>query len=191
MASGLVFLLFKGKGARDNLDGYRGICLLSIVSRVVARILALRLAKWAEANNVLTETQYGFRKERSTRDVILLARMVAELLASLQRRVAFLKNKVEKLTTAARESEDAAKALKVAKSAEAKLQMVMVLIDIKKAYPSVPRALCWAVLLRRGVPAHVVSLLATLHGGTVYEVRTVAGDSDPYLLKKGLREGCP
>ena len=64
---GLVVPLFK-KGQRDDINNYRGICLLSMASRILARILASRLRQWAEAVGVLGENQDGFRVGRSTAD---------------------------------------------------------------------------------------------------------------------------
>ena len=45
---GVVVLLWKNKGSRTDLDKYRGISLLSICSRILARVLAKRLARSAE-----------------------------------------------------------------------------------------------------------------------------------------------
>ena len=65
--TGLVVPLFK-KGQRDNINNYRGICLLSMASRILARVMASRLRTWAEAVVFLDENQDGFRIGRSTAD---------------------------------------------------------------------------------------------------------------------------
>ncbi|CAK0794339.1 unnamed protein product, partial [Prorocentrum cordatum] len=75
---GVIHLLYKGKGSRSDLDKYRGICLLSIVSRILARALALRLADWAERRDILVNEQFGFRSWRSTRDAAMITRIVLE-----------------------------------------------------------------------------------------------------------------
>ena len=64
---GLVVPLFI-KGQRDDINNYRGVCLLSMASRILARIMASRLREWAEAVGVLDENQDGFRAGRSTAD---------------------------------------------------------------------------------------------------------------------------
>ena len=64
---GLVIPLHK-KGDRKNPHNYRGICLLPMLSRILARILATRLRKWAEDIDALDENQAGFRKARSAAD---------------------------------------------------------------------------------------------------------------------------
>ena len=45
---GVVFLLWKQKPPKSNLDNYRGICLLSTISRLLAKIVASRLTPWIE-----------------------------------------------------------------------------------------------------------------------------------------------
>ena len=64
---GLAIPLHK-KGDRKNPHNYRGICLLPMLSRILARILATRLRKWAEEIGTLDENQAGFRQARSTAD---------------------------------------------------------------------------------------------------------------------------
>ena len=41
--SGIIVPLFK-KGDRKNVNNYRGVCLLSMCSRVLARVIAKRVA---------------------------------------------------------------------------------------------------------------------------------------------------
>ena len=57
-------------------------------------------------------------------------------------------------------------------------------VDIKKAYPNVPRSWCWDILQRLGVPKGMLRVLEGLHGTTEYVVRTSQGDSAPYSLKR-------
>ena len=64
---GIMIPLHK-KGPKDKLDNYRGICLLSMVSRILARILASRLRAWSEEHGALDDNQDGFRRYRSTAD---------------------------------------------------------------------------------------------------------------------------
>jgi len=53
--------LFK-KGDPEIPDNYRGISLLSICSKLYSYILNKRLTRWRDDNNLLSETQAGFRK---------------------------------------------------------------------------------------------------------------------------------
>ena len=58
------------KGSVDSTDNYRGISLLSVVSKVYTSILNNRLTTWVETNSILSDAQCGFRKGRSTIDHI-------------------------------------------------------------------------------------------------------------------------
>ena len=68
-ANRLLYPFFK-KGDDDNPDNYRGISLLSIVSKVFTAILNKRLYTWAEKENKSSKEQAGFRKGYSTIDHI-------------------------------------------------------------------------------------------------------------------------
>ena len=62
----LLFLLFKGKGQKEDLNNYRGISLLNTSFKVFTKMLKDRLAALLESK--LSDGQYGFRKGRSTLD---------------------------------------------------------------------------------------------------------------------------
>ena len=58
------------KGDTTNPDNYRGISLLSCVSKLYTSVINSSLTQWAEDNDVLSEAQAGFRKDYSTVDHI-------------------------------------------------------------------------------------------------------------------------
>ena len=64
---GIIIPLHK-KGDKKDMSNFRGICLLPITSRILARILVTRLRNWAEATGALDGNQAGFRQGRSTAD---------------------------------------------------------------------------------------------------------------------------
>ena len=65
------------KGDLSSCDNYwRGISLLDVVGKVVARVLQERLQKVAE--DELPESQCGFRRERSCADMIFTVRQLEE-----------------------------------------------------------------------------------------------------------------
>lgn len=70
-----IITIFK-KGDRENCNNYRGISLLSVASKIFARILLDRLLLLAE--DVLPESQCGFRPSRGTIDMIFCARQLQE-----------------------------------------------------------------------------------------------------------------
>ena len=71
-----IVTLYKNKGERSDCNNYRGISLLSIVGKVFARVILVRLQKLAE--RVYPESQCGFRAERSTIDMIFSLRQLQE-----------------------------------------------------------------------------------------------------------------
>ena len=71
-----MITIFK-KGDRSDCGNYRGISLLSIAGKVLARVILNRLILHLE-NGLLPETQCGFRSERSTVDMIFALRQVQE-----------------------------------------------------------------------------------------------------------------
>ena len=69
--------LYKRKGNRQSCDNHRGISLLSIAGKILARILLNRLTAHLD-QGLLPESQCGFRKERGTVDMIFAARQLQE-----------------------------------------------------------------------------------------------------------------
>ena len=69
--------LYKRKGNRQSCDNHRGISLLSIAGKILARVLLNRLIVHLE-NGLLPESQCGFRKERGTVDMVFAARQLQE-----------------------------------------------------------------------------------------------------------------
>lgn len=64
------------KGSKAQCGNYRGISLLSIPSKVLSRIIYNRL--YPLIDNVLRDTQCGFRYGRSTTDMVFTARQLIE-----------------------------------------------------------------------------------------------------------------
>ena len=68
-AKAIVIPIFK-KGDPKLTTNYRGVSLLSLVSKCYTSILNKRLVKWVEDNNKISEGQAGFRRGYSTTDHI-------------------------------------------------------------------------------------------------------------------------
>jgi len=69
---GSVFPLHKGKGSLSDPSNYRGISLVSVVSKIFEVILNRRVSHCLESNGILSDFQAGFRDERSTLDQIFI-----------------------------------------------------------------------------------------------------------------------
>lgn len=70
-----IVTIFK-KGDRSDCGNYRGISLLSIAGKILAKILLKRLLKVSE--RILPESQGGFRASRGTTDMIFCVRQLQE-----------------------------------------------------------------------------------------------------------------
>lgn len=65
-----IKVLKKKEDDLDNPASYRPISLINVVSRVLEKIINIRLTDWAESNNIIDKNQSGFRKYHSTQDNI-------------------------------------------------------------------------------------------------------------------------
>ena len=72
----IVIPLWKKKHPKSNKGNWRGIALLSVGAKIVARIVAGRLQKFSET--FMDEEQQGFRKNRSVDDVVQITRRLVE-----------------------------------------------------------------------------------------------------------------
>ena len=73
-----IIHLFKRKGNPQLRDNHRGISLLSIAGKVLARVLLDRQNEHLEQAGLLPESQCGFRKDRGTINMIFTARQLQE-----------------------------------------------------------------------------------------------------------------
>ena len=70
--------VFKRKGNPKVCDNHRGISLLSIAGKILARVLLNRLNEHLEQSGLLPKNQCGFRKDRETIDMIFTAGQLQE-----------------------------------------------------------------------------------------------------------------
>lgn len=66
----LVVPIFK-KGDNKEVSNYRPISLLPIISKIIEKCIANRVAHYFESNELFTNSQFGFRKNRNTVSGIL------------------------------------------------------------------------------------------------------------------------
>ena len=78
-----IISIYKNKGDRSQCGNHRGISLLSVAGKVLAKMLLSRLQKVAD--RVLPESQCGFRSSRSTNDMIFTLRQLQEKSIEQQR----------------------------------------------------------------------------------------------------------
>ena len=59
------------KGSQTNLYNYRPVSLLSIINKLLEKLMCKRLIDFLEKNNMFYDRQFGFRARHSTDHVIL------------------------------------------------------------------------------------------------------------------------
>ena len=74
-SKGVIIPIHK-KGDKNNVNNYRGITLVSCFSKIFTGILNNRINNWIQDNEILSDAQFGFRKERSTVDAIFILNAV-------------------------------------------------------------------------------------------------------------------
>ena len=72
----MVVPLWKQKGDKADKSTWRGITLLSVGSKLLARVVAQRAQVWSEP--WLPEAQMGFRRNRSVDDALQVTRRLVE-----------------------------------------------------------------------------------------------------------------
>ena len=74
--------LINKKGDFNLAENYRGITLLSCVSKLFTSILNTRLNKWAENNSKFDDLQHGFRENKGTVDAMFLLQTAVDIFLS-------------------------------------------------------------------------------------------------------------
>ena len=62
---GCITPIFK-KGDRDKVNNYRPVCSLSPISKIIEKVINNRMVEYLNKFNLLSKTQYGFRKSIGT-----------------------------------------------------------------------------------------------------------------------------
>ena len=73
----IIVSLYKNKGVKSDCSNYRGITLLSIAGKVLARLMLNRLISTIAEENT-PESQCGFRANRGTTDMVFVLRQIQE-----------------------------------------------------------------------------------------------------------------
>ncbi len=76
-SEGIIVPLHK-KNDPSDVNNYRGITLVSCLAKIFTGVLNARLNIWIESNNVLSDSQFGFRSGRSTVDAIFVLNAIVK-----------------------------------------------------------------------------------------------------------------
>ena len=71
-----IIHIYKRKGNPQVCENHRGISLLCIAGKILAKILLNRLSVHLDQTGLISESQCGFRKDRGTIDMIFTARQL-------------------------------------------------------------------------------------------------------------------
>ena len=63
-----IIIPLHNKGDKKDVNNFRGVCLLPIMSTIITRILVIRLRNWTEATGALDENRASFRQGRLMAD---------------------------------------------------------------------------------------------------------------------------
>ena len=66
----------------SDVNNYRGITLVSCFSKIFTGVLNQRLTDWAENNDISSDSQFGFRRGRSTTDAVFVLHSVIQKVLS-------------------------------------------------------------------------------------------------------------
>ena len=156
------------KGDRNDTNNYRGVCLLPMANRILARVVAARLRWWSEHLELVDDIQQGFRPGRSTADATQIFVRIQEDVVDMRKR---RQRNGEEISL---DSDPAAR-----------------LMDLRKAYPRVNKPALWGILKAYGMKGDILNVIIDLHETTAYSVRGKEQNSDFWHPERGLREGCP
>ncbi|XP_053380331.1 uncharacterized protein LOC128548841 [Mercenaria mercenaria] len=79
--------IYKNKGSPESPENYRPISLLSCFGKLFTCILNNRLTKYADKNNLIHETQAGFRKSYSTVDNIFILKSLIDIVQANKKKL--------------------------------------------------------------------------------------------------------
>ena len=156
--------LYKNKGDRQVCDNHRGISLLAIAGKVLARVLLNRLQTHLEGAtqdpppdkqpSLLPETQCGFRQGRGTVDMIFTVRQLQE------------------------------------KCREQNRGLYITFVDLTKAFDTVNRDGLWKIMSKFGCPEKFINIVRLFHDGMEARVKDNGEFSEPFPVTNGVKQGC-
>jgi hypothetical protein len=152
-------ILWKKKEPRSDLNKYRAISLVTLVSKFLETLAATRLLKWIEKTGWLGKSQFAYREDLSTDDLNLLLQLAIE-----HAEIQCEEHDVEGRAT-------------------------LLAVDQKKAFPSTVRRAVWEVMRKLGAPEAFIELLQEIHDDARFYVLYGGESGESYQNQRGFREG--
>ena len=158
----LMVVLYKGKRRKGDCENYRAISLLSVVGKVLCRILLDRLLTHI-ADDFLSESQCGCRSERCTIDMISCERCTIDMIST-------------------------AKQLQE-KCLEQQVGLYQVFIDLSKAFHTVNRGALCKIVIKLGCPQKFISILKLFHYDMNTIINFGGELAEPIKVENGMKQG--
>jgi len=80
----------------------------------------------------------------------------------------------------------------IEKHREFNIPTYIAFIDFKKAFDSVDRDKLWTIMLSKGIPAHLITIIQSVYMENIIRVNAGNGISeDSIVITQGVRQGCP
>lgn len=154
-----IILLYKGKGQTSDPDNYRGICLQCNFYKILTKLVKRRIESQVEEK--LSDSQFGFRKNRST------VQAIERLIDEIQRGVWTARKKRTE-----------------------KKQLYVTFVDFKKAFDSVPREILLRKIEQQfGVTGKILLLVKSIMSPNKVVVVDKEWRSNPITQNRGIIQG--
>lgn len=73
-----ITAILKGGGNHSSVDGYRGIAVGTLLAKLYASVLDVRMSAWAETGDLRAAGQFGFRKRRGCAQAAFVLRTMID-----------------------------------------------------------------------------------------------------------------
>lgn len=88
--TGIITNIYKGKGERTDPGNYRGLTLMSNISKLYTKLLSDRLWQWLDENEIINCAQAGFRRQYETVDNVLVLKTIIDNSLTVKRTKTYL-----------------------------------------------------------------------------------------------------
>jgi len=165
-----TMILIHKKGSTQICNNYRTISLQSTFMKILTKLIIRRIYSHCEKNSkpVFSKQDLSFFYEKwimpETQSGFRIDRDRSDAIFSL---------------------------LQIMKdSYQNKVNLIIIFIDLVKAYDYVPRETLWKILKKIGVPGTIIELIKNLHEGSLARIKIEDNLSENFELMSGLKQGC-
>jgi hypothetical protein len=160
-SAGMIITLYKGKGSEADGGNYRGITIITAISKIYATLLNQRLTPWRlRERHRHARGQGGFLPDFRTADHIFLLQHTISKYCSIP------------ATGNGR-------------------RLYTCFVDLSKAFDTISRPKLWERLRNLGIGGRMLSALQAYYAEVRECVKTPEGLTDTFSSHLGVKQGCP